>query len=1774
VVQIFNINISHNRTTDPMIFSAQLENQNLVIKQKMMIIAKAIYSSTSTLERKSIDQICFNFIDRDHFQVKLVKEGNETDYPVSQLDEENQLRSLELTRLVYELGTECLSSPDAEEWQANVREFNGKLAHPSNNENIIARLFRTILRWYHNTYTLKPSINEFASTYFVYLTNVKELKNKWQNSENNVRKFADKLWEQINQGRTSENIPFSKEEILEQVQAQLELHFQKLYQSFTSSTIGSQEMRLLLNEKKIHEAAIPLGNLFAEQQQRIEDADYATNQEIEKDIQDDQEYLANLQRIKQEIEKKLSEKHFVQELENKNQKDLREMEEEINQTLQDIAEAQKTLVDNEKFAKRQIEELHKAQHQWQQTLSLMPILDIPLETLAYVPVNVYTEESLIRTWELIFKELIEQGKLEAIGQEEDPALFIKQTRYGDTYLLARQLLPKELEEVLKPLIDTIDSQEIERFIRSQPNALELKSFPSLDQDQKRQTVYQHLVKSLMDETLDQLFKEQKDFVSMAESLKDRHSPFLEEWAEKAVKRLEVNGIHEKDRQDLNLTKEQLIDCIIVAVEELGVNSYHISGEQLARLAQARSDLEEQRKLSKQAEILLKEFKGQILTFKKKMGALDQSIDVEKKRSIPLIMQIPDLEVPLLQLDRETFQEYIDQQENELKRIQTEISNIRKKGGKKAIVSPQLISEVNRLKQKHLPMLREALGQWEKREKMIKPVDLTVTLLGSKRDLLSLNQKEIALVESNFDLVQKRVQKIKKIGENSSDQKIKSNLQKQNVLLGQLQQILENPIKSQERDQAIKQMEKEKKALQEEHTQCVFENLGDLPVVEMSIELLRDLPVIEANEPLMRIFWASILKELKGAQTLENRSEKVKLQYIEALKILNELQAPTSFKRSMAQYVEKLEKSAEATRELLGQFHDLDDLISSYDQKIQEVQARFPSQNVAIPAFNMTWTEASSDRVQILLNDKRQEMEALKKNMQKQKTHLSEIQANINHYDTIKDPKIKRKGGLQILNRKLADLKLKVKKNEELRSELRLEINKLELILSGHEVELGVNDIIEGAAYEGRIEDISANEWVILERILQETEELLKIPQTVKAQKVMEKKSREIRALLDLRQEMVDLRVTVEKLEDEKAEKMEKAQSQLKESFKQIDSAAVRVYKLARLPIHPANEALIVEMWQELLQNCLTAGELEYLSEVVETELQISEDYASQYLAIKKVLGEVENPAVQLMLQQFDQGHKSVGTHEFANLDSQLKSFVEQRIEGRLAQRASLEPTGPELLFGPIEIPPTPGLDEPILSSSKKKEALLFNSYEIENLKLLTKALNQIEAKRQLSKEEKDQVNAFVSYARMNDPNSKALNGKLSALMDRKPLDMKAMIKEVAFGILEEDKRPFKKVPYGISEEAVEIAMTLTFNFKTPQYFALLVDRLEHLLEKIEHREEIKPEDQFTRRELGLLQKCAKLGRDLAEEDKSLLSKLEGVGVLERSPDLMELQKLSNKSQILLKQAQDNFAAQIDYQDGDLVANVGRQKLELAGRKAYSEEEIHFRLITPYCHGAKIYKDQDKVMQSHVIGNYIQDEFTLSEELYSEVWRLNVAALVPSTTHVLLEGHYGKEWQKILQQKYQAIENHIQKNKAGQFSQLKNPWDRRIHAGKADFIWGGHARKTERDFGKMADRILAEKEDQEQMTIMICSEFVTKTTLAALVKLNRELSQELGDFLIQKEQKEEGEKLKAKGHLFELPYSKKEKFQDIHPGRMIDLLVKRKCVTRLKKPEIVQQLLRP
>ena len=476
--QNYNIQVLNTEGQTRLAFSDQLENQNPLIKQKMLVIAREIYAHAPEADKKAITQIKFTFIGNDQLEIKVSKGDVEKEFDLGQLDDEAQLRSLELIRLVHEIGIDILAVQEQPSLSPRVLEFQAQVpAQPTPKINKIARLFRRIHRWLVHAFVMKSPIQNFAANYFHSCQNAKELKKKWQRSEKAVEELAEQIYLQVNRGRSTDDELFSLDEINDEIQKLLSNQFAASHKSLSGEEISLQGMRLLKNEKAIQEAASRFASLAEDLKQFQEKEGYFPLKDHEQFLKDFQGPLDELMKKKEEIVKALDGPDQIAGILEMHRQSLAEIDEEIESVQKEIAEHEKGIADFERFTEAQLTSLHEAQEKWKEKIDGMAILDIPLEKLAHVPMNLYTEDSLAYAWEIILTELIEQGHLKESEEPQDPAEVIKKARYADAYLQAKQLLPKDLKIVLEALTDDIDTQKLQAFIWSQPQAADFKSLP-------------------------------------------------------------------------------------------------------------------------------------------------------------------------------------------------------------------------------------------------------------------------------------------------------------------------------------------------------------------------------------------------------------------------------------------------------------------------------------------------------------------------------------------------------------------------------------------------------------------------------------------------------------------------------------------------------------------------------------------------------------------------------------------------------------------------------------------------------------------------------------------------------------------------------------------------------------------------------------------------------------------------------------------------------------------------------------------------------------------------------------------------------------------------------------------------------------------------------------------------------------------------------------------------------------------------------------------------
>ena len=282
------------------------------------------------------------------------------------------------------------------------------------------------------------------------------------------------------------------------------------------------------------------------------------------------------------------------------------------------------------------------------------------------------------------------------------------------------------------------------------------------------------------------------------------------------------------------------------------------------------------------------------------------------------------------------------------------------------------------------------------------------------------------------------------------------------------------------------------------------------------------------------------------------------------------------------------------------------------------------------------------------------------------------------------------------------------------------------------------------------------------------------------------------------------------------------------------------------------------------------------------------------------------------------------------------------------------------------------------------------------------------------------------------------------------------------------------------------------------------------------------------------------------------------------------------------------------------------------------------------------EESGTIKTSHIFDDFLNEEFPLYEICVSDVWGIDVAPLVPEALQSKMRITFGDQWQDRINGKYREIENdlEIKAMKSGKFKKMWHHGEKKFLAGAANYapvlntLFGadikGHQGDYEKDFNKLHEKFFNEKELDENQ---ICSEFASKITLACMIELNKWLTRELSrtygervdNFCILEDMEKEGkeidqdvrdyvkgirhfgkdreitleaekkwnEMLEERGYspteielairignkeILDLPYSKKERLRAIHPGRMVSLLIDKKCAVKREPPPVVQALI--
>lgn len=314
--------------------------------------------------------------------------------------------------------------------------------------------------------------------------------------------------------------------------------------------------------------------------------------------------------------------------------------------------------------------------------------------------------------------------------------------------------------------------------------------------------------------------------------------------------------------------------------------------------------------------------------------------------------------------------------------------------------------------------------------------------------------------------------------------------------------------------------------------------------------------------------------------------------------------------------------------------------------------------------------------------------------------------------------------------------------------------------------------------------------------------------------------------------------------------------------------------------------------------------------------------------------------------------------------------------------------------------------------------------------------------------------------------------------------------------------------------------------------------------------------------------------------------------------VIELAKKIEESQVQLEKLYTPDADRI-YKSGDITAQDSDKYVQLFDSRKNLQDKLRRTFVSKYQHGAVIIKgDESQLLLSHFTQlHHCYENFNSNDSLVNDIWRLDPSQLLEGETLRYMIEMYQAEgktnWREAIQNEYSLIANDIHFNI---FSGHINNFVKQLRAGVEDYIPGGHKGKKITNWKEKVKKkliiphlILREFKEELWFPILdamkishakkiekkkiICSSFVTQATILSLAELNESLAKKLSLYFKRKKNIALSTEFEKKKEVFTMPYPDDLKLGTVHPGMMIDLLLKKKCLTKVESPKVLKEIFR-
>lgn len=447
------------------------------------------------------------------------------------------------------------------------------------------------------------------------------------------------------------------------------------------------------------------------------------------------------------------------------------------------------------------------------------------------------------------------------------------------------------------------------------------------------------------------------------------------------------------------------------------------------------------------------------------------------------------------------------------------------------------------------------------------------------------------------------------------------------------------------------------------------------------------------------------------------------------------------------------------------------------------------------------------------------------------------------------------------------------------------------------------------------------------------------------------------------------------------------------------------------------------------------------------------------------------------------------------------------------------------------------------------------------------------------------------------------------------------------------KGKLKKIPYGISLESMSFINNYLNMMKSveksSEELIKSLDKSSFLLDKFKiSPDSINKKEKLTFQELGIISKVSRYEKNIEDLIDLNLNYNE-------NPKLKKNLELVQKSKSVIKQIEKIISPEVlhHYRSGDLLAYNSSKKEKWHNHPASMEEKLTAFVSNGLTHGGKLLKQDDKIIVSHLLGGVTQNKLDLYNMCISDIYEINITPLFTPRMQMVLKKYYGDQWNLHVNKIFVNAETKLHNKVEKKFKDVENDQKKRTYSALANFprlakfFTGdseitGHKKAYESSREKVYDAFFG---SGPEGNVQICSEWASKATLAAMMEANTIIAGDLarktgfrGLELIKyfddhqlilptdvrqylegvrhwkkdRVKTKEAEKklikiLKENNYssdqieliirignkeIFNIPYDRRERLKNIHPGRMVKLLAEKNCLKKRELPPTFAQLI--